>query len=55
MGGGGLLDPFGLAFSLIAVVIWRAWPIIAGGYSPAAMDGIARSFVDRDSRDTDHR
>lgn len=30
MGGGGPFDPFGLAFLLIAVVVWRGWGVIAG-------------------------
>lgn len=51
MGGGGPFDPFGLAFLLIAVVVWRGWGVIAGGFSPAAMDGIARGYVDPASRD----
>jgi hypothetical protein len=55
MGGAGPLNPFGLAFLFIAIVIWRAWGVITGGYSPAAMDGIARPFVDPGSRDQHYR
>jgi hypothetical protein len=54
-GGAGPLNPFGLAFLLIAFVIWGAWGIITGDFSPATMDGIARPFVDPGSRDEHYR
>jgi hypothetical protein len=54
-GGGGPFNPFGLAFLLIGFVIWRAWPLITGDFSPPAIDGIARPFVDPGSRDEHYR
>jgi hypothetical protein len=54
-GDAGPLNPFGLAFLFIAFVVWRAWGIITGGFSPAAADGIARQYVDPGSRDEHYR
>jgi hypothetical protein len=54
-GDAGPLNPFGLAFLFIAFVVWRAWGIITGGFSPALMDGAARPLVDPASRDEHYR
>jgi hypothetical protein len=51
----GPFNPFGLAFLFIAFVIWRAWGIITGDFSPALWDGFARPFVDPRSRDEHYR
>jgi hypothetical protein len=42
-------------FLFIAFVIWRAWRFIAGDFTPAIMDGVARPYVDRDSPDEHYR
>jgi hypothetical protein len=55
MHGASLRIPFGLGFLFVAIVIWRAWRFIAGDFSPASMDGIARSYVDPGSRDKHYR
>jgi hypothetical protein len=54
-GTAGPFNPFGLAFLFIAVLVWRAWAIITGDFSPAAMDGITRQYVDPESRDEHYR
>ena len=46
----GFLNPFGVLFLILAVVIWRQWRALTGHYSPALWDGFARGFYDRDGR-----
>ena len=55
MHGASLRIPFGLVFLFVAILIWRAWRFIAGDFSPAIMDGIARPYVDPGSRDNHYR
>ena len=38
-GNPGILNPLGLMFLFVAVLVWRKWAIITGSFSPALLDG----------------
>ena len=46
----GPLNPFGILFLVLAVVIWRHWRGLTGHYSPALWDGFGPGFYDRNGR-----
>jgi len=43
----GPLNPFGILFLCLAVLVWRQWHIITGNHGFALWDGFGRSFIDR--------
>jgi hypothetical protein len=45
-GSAGLVNPFGFLFLIIALVIWRAWGVIVGDFSPPAFDGLTGNHVE---------
>jgi hypothetical protein len=36
---GGLLDPFGLLFLLVAILLWFGWEVVQEGYSQLSENG----------------
>ena len=43
----GPLNPFGILFLCLAVLVWRQWRFITGDHAFPLWDGFARSFIDR--------
>jgi len=43
----GPLNPFGILFLCLAVLVWRQWHIITGSHSFSLWDGFGRAFIDR--------
>jgi hypothetical protein len=54
-GNAGPFNPFGMLFFVLAILVWRKWDLITGGYSPAGMDGMWGQLVSSSSNSDFYR